>query len=180
MRHLPHPLALAALCLFGCSGPRGSNTYEAALAADDAQRLAESRFREEPFTDQVRHGVLRQRALFDHHFVPESARLTRLGERDLGILAEELREQGGTIALPRGSESEELHAERVAAVSAALVARGIAPDQIAVETRPAAGPGVASTDALAIRSRLATSRLQAPSSTPASSATSINSTGNLQ
>lgn len=180
MRHLPHPLALAALCLFGCSGPRGSNTYEAALAADDAQRLAESRFREEPFTDQVRHGVLRQRALFDHHFVPESARLTRLGERDLGILAEELREQGGTIALPRGSESEELHAERVAAVSAALVARGIAPEQIAVETRPAAGPGVASTDALAIRSRISTSPM--PQLTPGAqnSGTSTTPKSNLQ
>ena len=171
MRHSPLPsaLALATLCLLGCSGPRGSSTYETALAADDAQQLAETRFREEPFADQVRQGVLRQRALFDHHFVPETARLTRLGERDLAILAEGLRENGGRIALPR-----------VATVSAALVARGIAPEQISAEARPASGPGVASTDALAIRARVANSPMQQLPTAAQTSGTSTTSTGNLQ
>ena len=182
MRHSPLPsaLALATLCLLGCSGPRGSSTYETALAADDAQQLAETRFREEPFADQVRQGVLRQRALFDHHFVPETARLTRLGERDLAILAEGLRENGGRLALPRGAESADLHAARVATVSAALVARGIAPEQISAEARPASGPGVASTDALAIRARAANAPMQQLPTAAQTSGTSTTSTGNLQ
>lgn len=89
MRHLlpSGALALATLCLLGCSGPRDSRTPESAIAVDEAQALADARFRSEPFSDQVRQGVLRQRALFDHHFVPETAQLTRLGERDLAILA---------------------------------------------------------------------------------------------
>lgn len=182
MRHLPHPgaLALATLCLLGCSGPRGSSTYETALAADDAQQLAETRFREEPFADQVRQGVLRQRALFDHHFAPDTARLTRLGERDLAILAEGLRESGGRIALPRGSESEDLHAARAATVSAALAARGIAPEQIAVETRPASGPGVAGIDALMIRARISTAPMPQLAPSAQNSGTSTTPTSNLQ
>lgn len=182
MRHLPSSgaLALATLCLLGCSGPRGSHATESAFAADEAQALADTRFRSEPFSDQVRQGVLRQRALFDHHFVPETAQLTRLGERDLAILAEGLRESGGRIALPRGSESEALHAARAATVSAALAARGIAPEQLALEIRPAGGPGVSAVDALAIRARISTSPMPQLPNASNSSGTSTTPTRNLQ
>ena len=173
-------LALAVLCLLGCSGPRGSQSTEQALALDEAQSLADTRFRAEPFSDQVRQGVLRQRALFDHHFVPETARLTRLGERDLGILAEGLRESGGRIALPRGSESAELHAARIATVSAALQSRGITPEQLAPASGPASGAGVASVDALTIRSRIATAPMPQLSNSAQTSGTSTTPTRNLQ
>ncbi len=181
MRHLLQPgaLALASLCLLGCSGPRGSRSPEAALAVDEAQAAADTRYRAEPFSDQVRQGVLRQRALFEHHFVPETARLTRLGERDLAILAEGLRDGGGRIALPQGSEREELHAARIATVSAALQARGIAPEQVALETRPASGAGVASVDALTIRARSASSPMRQISTSVQTSGTSTTPTSNL-
>jgi type IV pilus biogenesis protein CpaD/CtpE len=175
----PGALALALALLASCSGPQKDATPSQALAQEDVQKLADERFVREPFSDQVRAGVLRQRALFDHHFLPESAQLSRLGSRDLAILARGLGESGGRIALPQGSASAELHNARVALVRDTLVAMGVAAEAISVDTGAAGGSGIAAADALSIRARIASSPMPQPGSS-GTAATSTTPTRNLQ
>lgn len=172
-------LALALALLASCSGPQKDATASQVLAQEDVQKLADERFVREPFSDQVRAGVLRQRALFEHHFQPESANLSRLGSRDLAILARGLGESGGRIALPQGSASADLHSARVAVVRDTLVAMGISAEAITVDTGAAGGTGIASVDALSIRARIASSPMPQPSGA-GTAATSTTPTRNLQ
>lgn len=116
-----------------------------------AQRAADQEFVREPFTDQARRGVIRQRALFDAHFVHESDRLSSLGRRDVAILAEALRESGGRISVRRGSSSEALYVARVAQVRAAFARFGIDPARMTIDDGQPGGLGALTEEALMIR-----------------------------
>lgn len=118
---------------------------------DADQRAADQAFVREPFGDQARRGVIRQRALFDAHFVPDSDRLSSLGRRDVAILADALRNSGGRISLRRGSTSEQLYAARVAQVRAAFVSFGIDSSRISIDDGLPGGAGATTEDALLIR-----------------------------
>jgi type IV pilus biogenesis protein CpaD/CtpE len=175
----PGALALALALLTGCSGPGKDTSPAQALAQEDVQTLADERFVREPFSDQVRAGVLRQRALFEHHFMADSAQLSRLGRRDLTILARGLSESGGRIALPQGDATAELHAARIATVRETLVTLGVAVDAISVEAGTPGGSGAILADALSIRARIASSPMPQPGSS-GTAATSTTPTRNLQ
>lgn len=92
----------AALC--GCMSqpkPQPNSVH----IEDDVQRQADRRFAKEPFDDQIRQGVIRQRTVAESQFRPETAELTSIGQRNVTILAEAMKESGGRIAVPRGSAS---------------------------------------------------------------------------
>jgi hypothetical protein len=151
-RTLPRlALALApALVAAGCeTAPPPSK--DRATIGDAAQRAADQEFVREPFADQARRGVVRQRALFEAHFVPDSDRLSPLGRRDVAILADALRTGGGRVALRRGSITEQLYAARVAQVRQAFVSFGIDASRISIDDGMPGGSGSTTEDALLIR-----------------------------
>ena len=115
---------------------------------------ADRQFATQPFEDQVRTGVVRQRTIFDYQFAPGSASLTTLGSRDLGYLAEAMRVDGGTIAVRRGQADDRLYAARLESVRRALSLRGIGRDRVALVDGLAGGNGVESGEALIIREQV--------------------------
>ena len=111
-------------------------------------------FTREPFDDQVRAGVLRQSAIFDYHFEPDTATLNSLGRRDLAILADAMGESGGRISVQRGTAGKDLYAKRLDAVRAQLATRGIEGKRIKLGDGPPGGVGVTTGRAVMIRAKM--------------------------
>jgi hypothetical protein len=155
-RGLPASAALAlavailgAVALVGCASPDKSG--DSATLNDSVQRSADRDFTREPFKDQARQGVIRQRALFEAHFVPDSDRLSALGRRDVAVLADAMRSTGGGISVRCSSASPALFAARVATVRKTLIAAGIDPARVVINDDLPGGPGTTTEDALMIR-----------------------------
>ena len=127
---------------------------------DDVQREADRKFAQEPFDDQVRQGVIRQKAIFESQFKPDTADLNSIGQRNVHILAQAMRESGGRIAVPRGSANGTLHTARLNAVRKALTDEGIARDRVEVGDGNAGGPGLSTAEALSIRASIAKKPMQ--------------------
>jgi hypothetical protein len=163
-----HPLlaALAAVPLaVACQAPSGP-----ASAAGDSESISDDRMLEvdkhyvrEPFEDQARAGVLRQRALFEMHFRPGSADLTPLGRRDLAILADAVEEDGGSISVRRGSAGERLYKARVETVRDGLLAAGIDARRIRIDDGSPGGDGVSTSEAILIRAKIRDQPMSSPS-----------------
>jgi hypothetical protein len=155
-RGLPTSAALAlaiaipgAVAIVGCSSPDKSG--DSTTLSDTVQRSADRDFTREPFKDQARQGVIRQRALFEAHFVPDSDRLSALGRRDLAVLADAMRSTGGGISVRCSSASPALFAARVATVRKTLIAAGVDPARVVINDDVPGGPGTTTEDALMIR-----------------------------
>lgn len=141
---------IAAALLASCASPPSSDA-DRATVSDSVQRSADRQFVGEPFKDQARQGVIRQRALFEAHFVPESDRLTSLGRRDIAILADAMRTSGGGISIRCSHASPTLYAARVERVRNALIASGIDSSRVRVDDALPGGTGTITDDALFIR-----------------------------
>lgn len=139
---------VAGFALFivaSCGG--GPESKGSMVVVSDDQKLAADRmFVRDPFDDQVKQGVLRQRMLGEIHFLPHSAELSNLGKRDLSILAPALAKSGDRLSVRRGESGVELRDARVATVRSELAKLGVA--VVAVDDAPAGGPGIVSGDAL--------------------------------
>lgn len=141
---------IAAGLLASCASPPQSDANSATVS-DAVQRSADRQFVGGPFKDQARQGVIRQRALFEAHFVPESDQLTSLGRRDVAILADAMRTSGGGISIRCSQASPTLYAARVERVRTALVAAGIDASRVKVDDALPGGTGTSTDDALFIR-----------------------------
>lgn len=168
--HRPSPIA-AALCLpslfaaaTACT-PRPPAEVDRVRVDDQLLEPADREFATQPFEDQVRAGVLRQRTIFDYQFAPGSASLTTLGSRDLGYLAEAMRLDGGTISVRRGQADDRLYAARIDSVRRALALRGIGQERVALTDGLAGGRGVESGDALIIREQVRKIPFEVPTGT---------------
>lgn len=142
---------LAGLSGYGCASAPAKDPDRVNIN-DAVQRSADREFVREPFSDQARQGVIRQRTLYEVHFVSESSRLSALGRRDVSILADALRAGGGRISIRRGAAGEQLYAQRVAEVRRTLASCGIEPDRVSIDDRFPGGAGTRTEDALLIRS----------------------------
>jgi hypothetical protein len=156
-RHVICALAIAlasvhALPLAGCSSEKRAD--DMATLSDSVQRSADRDFTREPFKDQARQGVIRQRALFEAHFVPDSDRLSALGRRDVAVLADAMSTAGGGISLRCSSASPALFAARLATVRKSLIAAGIDPGRVVINEEMPGGPGITTEDALIIRAEI--------------------------
>lgn len=157
------PIALPAVLLAAAAcTPKPPDEVDRVRIDDSLLEPADRQFATQPFDDQVRAGVVRQRALFEHHFVPGSASLTSLGTRDVGFLADAMRVDGGVIAVRRGQADDRLYRARLDAVRRALSARGIGRDRIALEDGLPGGPGIESFEALVIREQVRKLPLEVP------------------
>lgn len=144
--------SLHALPLASCSSP--DKAGDSTTLSDSVQRSADRDFVREPFKDQARQGVVRQRALFEAHFVPDSDRLSALGRRDVAVLADAMRSTGGGIAVRCNSASPALFAARISTVRKTLIAAGIDPARVVVNEEMPGGPGTTTEDALMIRAEI--------------------------
>jgi hypothetical protein len=140
----------AMLSLIGC-GSTPKPPPDRRIINDDVQYAADQQFVKEPFDEQARLGVVRQRTLFEADFQIDSAVLSPLGRKDVTILAQAVLENGGAISVRQGSASAELYAARIAEVRARLVAAGVQVERIELVDRHAGGPGEATAEALVIR-----------------------------
>ena len=141
------------LSVTGCSKPPPKHT-DSVILKDDVQLAADKEYVREPFNDQTRLGVIKQRTLYEMHFKPDSAKLSNLGKRDVAILAEAMREDGGRISLPRATASDTLHAARIEQVRATLVEAGIDLTRVKIGDESTGGAGVNTIDALLIRENI--------------------------
>ena len=147
-------LAVPAALLAAACSPKPPDEADRIRIEDHLLEPVDRQFATQPFDDQVRAGVIRQRTIFDHQFLPGSASLTTLGSRDIGYLAEAMRLDGGTIAVRRGHADERLYVARMDSVRRALAVRGIAPDRIALSDGLPGGSGVESGESLIIRDQV--------------------------
>ncbi len=150
---------MASTMLGGCATPPASEAQKVKVP-DDMEQAADREFVREPFADQARAAVIRQGALFESHFKPDSATLTSRGERDLTVLADALKQDGGRISVRRGSANDALYEKRLDTVRRMLVGLGIADNRITLDDRPPGGSGVSTAQAMVIRARIAESPMQ--------------------
>ena len=146
-------LLVSALAAPGCSSQPKPEPDRRDLS-DDKQYELDQQLVRDPFNDQTRLGVIRQRSMGEEHFLPGSSSLSPLGRRDLTILAEALRDDGGSISVRRGQADDALYDARIAEVRRRLEATGIARARIVLNQAPAGGTGVATSAALLIRENI--------------------------
>jgi hypothetical protein len=164
--HHPSLAALLAVPLaVACQAPTGpaASASRPVAVTDDAMLAADKEFVREPFGDQARAAVVRQRALFEMHFRPGSAELTPLGRRDLAILAEAVAEDGGSISVRRGSAGEKLYTSRLETVREGLLAAGVDARRIRLDDAPPGGQGTSTSEAILIRAKIRDQPMPAPS-----------------
>ena len=154
-RNLRMPLAFVALIaatlsLAACSTPPKKHT-DSVVLKDEVQYAVDKEYVREPFNDQTRLGVIRQRSLYEVHFKPDSAKLSNLGQRDVAILAEALRSEGGRISVPKGIASDTLYAARIEQVRLALVEAGIDMAHVKIGDEDEGGIGSSTHEALLIQ-----------------------------
>lgn len=154
-RNLRMPLAFATLIaatlsVAACSTPPKKHT-DSVVIKDEVQYAVDKELVREPFNDQTRLGVIRQRSLYEVHFKPDSAKLSNLGQRDVAILAEALRSEGGRISVPKGIASDTLYAARIEQVRLALVEAGIDMANVKIGDEDAGGIGSSTHEALLIQ-----------------------------
>jgi hypothetical protein len=167
---LEHPRRLGVIAMlvplfaFGCDTPTEKNKSTVDLPQDLVQEIDRQSARQ-PFEDQARRGVQRQRTLFSYHFEPESAALTSLARRDLQYLLESVRDGGARVSVRRVDASPELYAARVTMVRDWFLGRGVEASRIIIDDSPPGGPGVSSVEAIAIRAEIKLVPFKVPSGT---------------
>ena len=120
---------IAALALLaGCSAPQRDpyGTGDLLLAAS------------------MQRAIVVQSTLFPYHFVPDSAELNELGQRDLLVLARHFEKHSGTLNVRAGDGAPSQAEARIRAVIEALAAAGVARDHVLVHDGLPGGDGLAS------------------------------------
>lgn len=146
-------LAAAAMLAPGCTPPpKPAGDHEIRLD-DKAMRQADREMVREPFADQSKKAVLRQKTLFEYHFEPGMPELTSLGKRDLHTLSVQLK-AGGTLSVRRGSASDALYSARIETVRTQLIAEGIPAEKVQFTNTLAGGTGISAAGALFIQDSL--------------------------
>jgi hypothetical protein len=92
----------------------------------------------------LQRAIVVQSTLFPYHFVPDSAQLNELGQRDLLVLARHFQAHAGTLAVRGGDAPAPLAEARLRAVIEALTAAGVARDHVVVRDGLPSGDGLAS------------------------------------
>jgi hypothetical protein len=102
---------------------------------------------------QVKNGVIARHTLYAHEFIPDSATLNDLGQRDLAILADHYRQFPGPLNIGRGDEPRELYERRVATVMQGLQQAGVDTNRIRAADALPGGDGSSSERVLLVLRR---------------------------
>lgn len=131
------PVAMIAAAIAGC---QSSNDPLPMPLYDDTE--LDSGMVQRYFTEQIDSGIVRQRTIYSHHFVDQTAHLNELGRRDISVLARHYRQYGGSLHVRQGPTSNELYAVRLESIRAALAASGVSKDQVVIDDGLPGGDGL--------------------------------------
>ena len=152
------PLAIAScavLLAFGTACSSGKNASGDSRKPTAIQRDQISEINrwtvEAPAQASVDAGVIRQRTLYDYHFVAGTSRLTQLGSRDLSILARHYRESDWILSVRQGDVDDALYTARVTSVTTFLEPLGVDATEVTIVDALPGGDGLHSRDARRIR-----------------------------
>ena len=106
---------------------------------------------EVPIQTSVENAVIRQRVLYDYHFVEGDVRFTPIGRRDARILARHYKGAKWELNLKQGRASDELYQRRMNAVAMMMKSNGVALADLTIVDGVPGGQGVPSADARRIR-----------------------------
>ena len=106
---------------------------------------------ESPQRASMEAAIVRERILYDYHFVDGTARLTPLGRRDAEILARHFRGETWTLSIRQGNVDDGLYASRIKTVRSLMTPLGVTGKELVVVDSHAGGDGIASADARRIR-----------------------------
>ncbi len=127
------PLAAVLLTCWGC-GPQAPDP-QAAQSEINAW-LARS------YSDEaIKNAIITQHTLFPYHFEQNGAKLNRLGEHDLGILAEHFKAHPGRLSIRQGDAGRTVYRARANAVVKALAAAGVKARTVTITNQLPGGDG---------------------------------------
>ena len=89
----------------------------------------------------VEAAVIKESALYSHHFMTGSTKLTQIGSRDVDILSRHFLEAPGALVVKRGDASEELYEARLEAIKEKLLAAGVDSERFTVSDGHPGGRG---------------------------------------
>jgi len=103
------------------------------------------------FDMAIQTAVITQHTLYPYHFIKNSVDLNTLGQRDLSILIEYLKQNPGRLIVHRGEIDEMLYQSRTQMVYETLLQAGIARDHIDIRDDMPGGAGMPSTSVIEIQ-----------------------------
>jgi len=110
-----------------------------------------------PSDEAIRNAIIRQRTLFEYHFVPDSPALNELGLSDLAVLIDHFSKHPGHLNLRRGNQSNELYEARMARIMERLAHAKVEVKKVSIGDAPAGGDGKPSREVIEILSPKGTS-----------------------
>ena len=99
----------------------------------------------------MENAIIAQHTLYPYHFVKDSEKLNKLGQRDLSILAKRLTNKDGQLNIRRDGISKSLYQARLAYVAGQLQQAGIDPARVNLSDGMPGGRGMPSSDVVQIR-----------------------------
>ncbi len=134
-------LALGGLA--GCASDQAEQA-EYAEAIPDGSYLA--MYAEEA----IDSAIVREHAVYMHHFRANGAELNTLGRRVIETLAQHYGEYGGALSVVQGDANDEIFEARIDAVRDALADAGVDPSRITIGDMAPGGDGIRSDRVLSI------------------------------
>ncbi|HWP41043.1 MAG TPA: hypothetical protein VNL70_08955 [Tepidisphaeraceae bacterium] len=134
--------ALVGLAVVGCSKDR-KDRQVAEMVPDE--RTLNTMMVRAALEQDARNAVAAERIIYSHHFHPATASLNELGERQVQVLAEALRDQPeARVSVVQGEAGPELYKRRLEAVRARFAEAGADTGRLHVGPGVPGGPGISS------------------------------------
>ncbi len=127
-------ILLAAASGPGCSAPPS-------VAGDDFELLPGAMVASYR-VEAIDNAIIREHTIYPHRFVPGTAQLDPLGQRDIEVLAAHYARHAGTLSIPRGDASPQLYTARYNAVLEALAKAGVVSSRVMVSDGLPGGSGL--------------------------------------
>jgi hypothetical protein len=91
--------------------------------------------------EAIKNAIIAQHTLFPYHFAQNGAELNKLGQHDLGILAEHFKTFPGPLSIRQGGEGRALYRARINTVLKALAAAGVKARSVPITNQLPGGDG---------------------------------------
>ena len=100
--------------------------------------------------DAIDNAIVREHAVYTHHFRLNGAQLNTLGRRVIETLAQNYGEFGGALSIVQGDVTDEIFEARIGTVRDAIADAGVDPSRITIGDTAPGGDGMRSTTVLSI------------------------------
>lgn len=100
--------------------------------------------------EAIDNAIVREHAVYMHHFRPNGAQLNAMGRRVIETLAQHYGQYGGALSVVQGDANDEILEARIDAVRNALADAGVDPSRITIGDMAPGGDGIRSETVLSI------------------------------